>query len=57
MGLVETLKGMVVPDTEPGVALECTDCGETFDEPLGRCPNCGSTDVKEIEDFDMRPDA
>jgi Zn finger protein HypA/HybF involved in hydrogenase expression len=56
MGIVDTLKGMLVPDNEPGVALECTDCGETFDEPLGQCPNCGSTEVKEIEGFDMRPD-
>lgn len=55
MGIVETIKDMLVPDTEPGVALECTDCGTTFDEPRERCPECGSTEVKEIEGFEMRP--
>ncbi|UPW00203.1 hypothetical protein M0R88_17020 [Halorussus gelatinilyticus] len=56
MGIVETLRDMLVPDTEPGVALECTECGERFDEPLDRCPNCGSEAVKEVEGFDLRPD-
>ncbi len=56
MDIVDTLKGMLVPDNEPGIALKCTDCGEEFDEPLDSCPNCGSTDVKEVEGFDMRPD-
>ncbi|NHN59036.1 MULTISPECIES: hydrogenase maturation nickel metallochaperone HypA [Halorussus] len=56
MGIVDTIRDMLVPDNEPGVALECTDCGATFEEPYGECPECGSSDVKEIEGFDMRPD-
>ncbi|WP_135828796.1 hydrogenase maturation nickel metallochaperone HypA [Halorussus halobius] len=45
------------PTPSRGVALEPTDCGERFDEPLGECPNCGSEDVKEVEGFDMAPDS
>lgn len=56
MGIVDTLKDMLVPDTEHGVQLECTNCGERFDEPWEECPQCGSTDVKEVEGFDMAPD-
>jgi uncharacterized OB-fold protein len=56
MSLVETIKDMLVPDNEPGVALECTECGQRFDEARSHCPNCGSEDVKEVEGFDMRPD-
>lgn len=56
MSIVETIKDMLIPDTEPGVQLECTNCGATFDEPRSDCPECGSEDVKEIEGFDMRPD-
>ena len=55
MGIIETVKDMLIPDNEPGVTLECTNCGETFDEPHGACPNCGSEEVKEREGFDMRP--
>jgi len=47
---------MLVPANESGVTLECTDCGETFEEPPGECPNCGPTEIREIEGFDMRPD-
>ncbi|MFC4552199.1 MULTISPECIES: hydrogenase maturation nickel metallochaperone HypA [Halorussus] len=57
MGIVDTIKDVLVSDNEPGVALKCTECGETFDEPLDSCPNCGSDDVKEVGGFDMRPDA
>lgn len=56
MGIVDTIRDMLVPDNESGVALRCTECGATFDEPLGECPECGSTEVKEVEGFDMRPD-
>ncbi|WP_435177788.1 hypothetical protein [Halorussus sp. AFM4] len=56
MGIVDTIRDMLVPDNEAGVALECTNCGATFDEPYGECPECGSTEIKEIEGFDMRPD-
>lgn len=56
MGVLDTIKDMLVPDTEPGIRFECTNCGETFDEARGECPRCGSTDVKETGGFDMRPD-
>lgn len=56
MGVFDTLRDMLVPDTEPGVHQECTNCGATFDEPRERCPECGSTDVKEVGGFDMAPD-
>lgn len=55
MKIVETIKDMLVPDTERGVELECTNCGETFDEPRERCPECGSAEIKETEGFEMRP--
>lgn len=55
MGIVDAIREMVRSD-ESGVELKCTECGETFEEPLGRCPNCGSDEVKEVGGFDMRPD-
>ncbi|UPV74137.1 hydrogenase maturation nickel metallochaperone HypA [Halorussus limi] len=56
MGVVDTIKEWVIPDAESGVELQCTNCGETFDEPLENCPNCGSEETKEVGGFDMRPD-
>ena len=56
MGVLDTLKDMLVPDNQPGVQLKCTVCGETFDAPADHCPNCGSEDVKEVGGFDMAPD-
>lgn len=56
MGLTDTLKDVLVPDNEPGVRYECTNCGERFDTARADCPECGSTDVKEVEGFDARPD-
>ena len=56
MGVLDTIKDMVVPDTEGGVQYKCTQCGETFDEARERCPECGSTETKEVGGFDMRPD-
>jgi rRNA maturation endonuclease Nob1 len=56
MGVLDTVKDMLVPDTRRGVELECTDCGATFEEPLDRCPECGSANVKEVGGFDMAPD-
>lgn len=55
MGLLDTVKDMLVPDTEPGIAFECMECGERFDEARDTCPNCGSTEMKEVEGFEMRP--
>lgn len=55
MSLIRTLKDMFVPETEHGVVIRCTDCGATFEESHAHCPECGSTDVKEEEGFDMRP--
>lgn len=55
MGIIGTVKEMLVPDTEPGVGYECVECGERFDEARETCPNCGSTEIKEVEGFDMRP--
>ena len=56
MGIVDTVKDVLVPDNRRGVELRCTECGTTFDEPRERCPECGSTDVKEVGGFDMAPD-
>lgn len=56
MGFVERLKDMLVPDTEPGVVYQCTDCGETFEAAHEQCPECGSDEIEEKEGFDMRPD-
>ncbi|WP_164471788.1 hydrogenase maturation nickel metallochaperone HypA [Halosimplex salinum] len=56
MGIVDTIRDLLVPDTEPGVHLQCTSCGAEFDAPREHCPECGSTDVKEVEGFDMAPD-
>ena len=56
MGVLDTIKDMVVPDTEGGVQNKCTECGATFDEAREHCPECGSTAVKEVGGFDMRPD-
>lgn len=56
MGIVQTLKRMLVPDTETGIVYECANCGETFDEVHEECPACGSTDIREDEGFEMRPD-
>jgi rubrerythrin len=56
MGVLDTIKDMLVPDTEPGVQYECIECGETFERDYQQCPVCGSTEIKEIEGFDMRPD-
>ena len=56
MGLLSTVKDMLVPDTDPGVVYECTNCGYDFDEARERCPECGSTEIVEREGFDMRPD-
>lgn len=56
MSFIQTLKEMLIPDTEPGVAYRCTDCGEVVDAPREHCPACGSTEIREEEGFDMRPD-
>lgn len=56
MGIIDTVRDILVPDTEPGVQYECVECGERFDTAREDCPNCGSTAVKEVEGFDMRPD-
>lgn len=55
MGIIDSIKDMLVPDTEPGVAYECDECGERFETAEQHCPNCGSTDIKEVEGFEMRP--
>ena len=57
MSFLETLKDMLIPDTEPGIRYRCTECEEAFDEPHEHCPECGSTDIKEEEGFEMRPDS
>jgi DNA-directed RNA polymerase subunit RPC12/RpoP len=56
MGILDTVRDMLVPDSESGVWYRCTACGEEFDTARERCPECGSTDIKEVEGFDMRPD-
>lgn len=56
MGIVQTLREMLIPDTETGVVYRCTNCGETFDDVHGECPACGSTEIKEEEGFELRPD-
>ncbi|MDS0297750.1 hypothetical protein NDI76_03220 [Halogeometricum sp. S1BR25-6] len=56
MGVLDTVRDMLFPDTERGVRYQCTACGEEFETARGDCPACGSTDVKEVEGFDVRPD-
>lgn len=56
MGLLNTVKDMIVPDNERGVQYECVQCGERFDTARADCPACGGTDVKEVEGFDAAPD-
>lgn len=56
MSILDTLKDMLVPDTEPGVQYECANCGERFDEARHECPEYGSTEIKEVGGFDARPD-
>ncbi len=56
MGIIDAVKEALVPDTEPGVGYECGECGERFDEVRESCPSCGSSEIKEVEGFDMRPD-
>lgn len=56
MGITDTIREVLVPDTEPGVRYMCTSCGEEFDTAEGTCPDCGSTDIKEVQGFDVRPD-
>ncbi|ELZ29852.1 hypothetical protein C474_12486 [Halogeometricum pallidum JCM 14848] len=56
MGILDTVRDMLFPDTERGVRYRCTSCGEEFDTARSDCPACGSTDVKEVEGFDARPD-
>lgn len=55
MGLVDTLKEMLSSDTGGGVEYECVECGNRFDTARERCPECGSTGVKEVEGFEVRP--
>ncbi|WP_436906727.1 DUF7129 domain-containing putative zinc-binding protein [Halosimplex marinum] len=56
MGIFDTVRDVLVPDNEPGVRYECADCGERFDDARADCPNCGGTDIKEVEGFDAAPD-
>lgn len=55
MGVLDTIKDMLVPDTRRGVEYKCTECGATFDTARERCPECGSTETKEVGGFEMRP--
>lgn len=55
MGIVDSLREMLVPDTEPGIVYECANCGEEIEEAVHQCPNCGSTEIVEKEGFDFRP--
>jgi uncharacterized OB-fold protein len=57
MSVLDTIREMLVPDTESGVWYECAECGAEFDTAREACPECGSTDLTETEGFDMRPDA
>ena len=56
MSLMDTVKDMLVPDTEPGIVYECANCGYELEDARARCPECGSTEIIEQEGFDMRPD-
>lgn len=57
MGFFEKLKDAVVPRTAKGVRYRCVECGDQFDEAREECPTCGSTDIKEEEGFELRPQA
>lgn len=57
MGLIEKLKDAVIPRTEKGVRYRCTNCDAQLDESHAECPECGSTDIKEEEGFELRPQA
>lgn len=55
MGLIDSLKEALVPQTERGVRYECVECGTQFDTARERCPECESTEIKEVEGFELRP--
>lgn len=55
MSLLDKLRDALVPQTEKGIRYRCTNCDEKFDEPHAQCPNCGSTEIKEEEGFEFRP--
>lgn len=56
MSVLDTIKDMLIPDTERGVKYECVECGERFETARKRCPECGAREIMEVEGFDMRPD-
>lgn len=56
MRILQRLKDALVPSTDPGVVFECTECGATFEEPREDCPECGSSEIKEEEGFELRPE-
>jgi uncharacterized OB-fold protein len=55
MGIIESVKDILVPETEEGIALECVECGTRYDPDRERCPECGAVESKEVGGFEMRP--
>lgn len=55
MQLVDRVKRLVAGPDEEGIVLQCTNCGETFDEPQAACPVCGEDEIKEKGSFQFRP--
>jgi predicted RNA-binding Zn-ribbon protein involved in translation (DUF1610 family) len=55
MGIVDSFRELLVPDTEPGIVHECANCGEQFDKVHHDCPNFGSTEIIEQEGVDFQP--
>lgn len=55
MSLISKLKDAIVPQTERGIRYRCTNCDNGFEEAREHCPECGSTEIKEEEGFEFRP--
>ncbi len=55
MSIIQRIKEMV-SGPEPGIVLECAECGERMDADHFQCPNCGSTELIERESFEARPE-
>lgn len=55
MGIIDSIKDALIPQTEKGVRHRCTNCDARFDESYQECPECGSTEIKEEEGFELRP--
>ncbi len=47
--LSEFLSRSPEPEPDAAVLYECRHCGSKFDEPVGRCPVCETTEIASYE--------